>query len=463
MTGVSWHPGCRSPSAACGVLRVRYWGFDLAAHQGELIVNASAAASLTQAFRLLFEARFPIRQMRVVDDFGGDDGRSMLADNTSAFNCWLVPGTSVWAQHAYGLAVDINPFENLEISGDPVTVCPAIEPYHGALSLPTLQSDRRIQYPPVAGSAASDRLYPGGQLACIGTRTRASRRCAPRHWAQDVVAETPQGIEGDEEVPARLQVLDHCRQGVRVQRGMPANVRTGSARSGSPSRSRPSRESPLRQHGPAGQSAVTLPAGRCPGGSAKGPVNPGLLARVLSVSSVAGWEHGEDSCPWHLGVAGSAGGACAARGDRIGSGGGRAGVAGRGGYGRGRGLAGDGGLRARLCVVVRGRQRPPRPPRRGCHRSAGAGGRDGGPRAARGGGDQRHAHQRPLAGGMGGRAGPARSERPAGPGTQDRQALSRRVARDGLRWTDRDRRLAARGTRRRAPGGWHRDRRGRGP
>ena len=57
--------------------------------------------------------------MRVVDDFGGDDERSMLADNTSAFNCRLVPGTSVWAQHAYGLAVDINPFENPEIPERP--------------------------------------------------------------------------------------------------------------------------------------------------------------------------------------------------------------------------------------------------------------------------------------------------------------------------------------------------------
>jgi hypothetical protein len=39
----------------------------------------------------------------------------MLADNTSAFNCRLVPGTGAWAQHAYGLAVDINPLENPEI------------------------------------------------------------------------------------------------------------------------------------------------------------------------------------------------------------------------------------------------------------------------------------------------------------------------------------------------------------
>src|SRR5579872_3016889 len=115
MTGVSWHPGCPVPLSALRLLRLSYWGFDHAVHQGELIVNTSAAASLTQAFALLFAARFPIRQMRVVDDFGGDDERSMLADNTSAFNCRLVPGTSTWAQHAYGLAVDINPFENPEI------------------------------------------------------------------------------------------------------------------------------------------------------------------------------------------------------------------------------------------------------------------------------------------------------------------------------------------------------------
>ena len=117
MTGVSWHPGCPVSLGQLRLLRLSYWGFDHTVHQGELIVNASAAASLTQAFRQLFAARFPIRQMRVVDDFGGDDERSMLADNTSAFNCRLVPGTSVWAQHAYGLAVDINPFENPEVQG----------------------------------------------------------------------------------------------------------------------------------------------------------------------------------------------------------------------------------------------------------------------------------------------------------------------------------------------------------
>lgn len=115
MTGVSWHPGCPVAMDQLRLLRMGYWGFDHAVHQGELVVNSSAAASLTQAFRQLFAVRFPIRQMRVVDEFGGDDERSMRADNTSAFNCRIVPGTDVWAQHAYGLAVDINPLENPEI------------------------------------------------------------------------------------------------------------------------------------------------------------------------------------------------------------------------------------------------------------------------------------------------------------------------------------------------------------
>jgi len=120
MIGVSWHPGCPVGLGQLRLLRLSYWGFDHAVHQGQLIVNVSAARPLARAFGLLFAARYPIRQMRVVDVFGASDERSMLADNTSAFNCRRIPGTTSWSEHAYGLAVDVNPFENPEVAGGAV-------------------------------------------------------------------------------------------------------------------------------------------------------------------------------------------------------------------------------------------------------------------------------------------------------------------------------------------------------
>lgn len=62
--------------------------------------------------RKLFEQGYPFRQMRLVDAYGADDHRSMAADNTSAFNCRTVAGSSVWSEHAYGRAIDVNPIEN---------------------------------------------------------------------------------------------------------------------------------------------------------------------------------------------------------------------------------------------------------------------------------------------------------------------------------------------------------------
>jgi hypothetical protein len=116
MTGKTWRPGCPVPLPSLRQLRLAYWGFDRRAHVGLLVVGAPAVGQMVAAFRHLFEERFPIRKMVAVDAYGGSDERSMRADNTSGFNCRLVPGTHVWSQHAYGLAVDVDPFENPEVS-----------------------------------------------------------------------------------------------------------------------------------------------------------------------------------------------------------------------------------------------------------------------------------------------------------------------------------------------------------
>ena len=130
MEGVSWHADCPVSLDELRLVRLMYWGFDSQPHWGELVVNSDSVTPIVGAFRSLYESRFPIRQMRLVDDFAGDDELSMAADNTSAFNCRLVPGTSTWSEHAYGRAVDINPLENpwvREGQVDPPSAAPWVD------------------------------------------------------------------------------------------------------------------------------------------------------------------------------------------------------------------------------------------------------------------------------------------------------------------------------------------------
>jgi hypothetical protein len=112
LTGSSWHRGCPVPLSGLRHLHVGYWGFDRHPHVGEMVVSTASVAPVKRAFRTLFAVRFPIRRMRLVDDYGASDYASIEADNTSAFNCRDVTGGSGWSEHAYGRAIDINPIEN---------------------------------------------------------------------------------------------------------------------------------------------------------------------------------------------------------------------------------------------------------------------------------------------------------------------------------------------------------------
>ena len=104
--------GCPLAWSQLRYLRLPYFGFDGAEHTGGMVVDARYAQDVVGVFARLHEARWPIRQMRPVSDFGGDDDRSMAADNTSAYNCRRVAGSARWSDHALGAAIDINPVEN---------------------------------------------------------------------------------------------------------------------------------------------------------------------------------------------------------------------------------------------------------------------------------------------------------------------------------------------------------------
>ena len=128
MTGVSWHPGCPVGLSDLRLITLTYRGFDGRDHNGRLIANRDAATALVAVFRRLYAARFPIRRMELVDRYGGDDYRSIEADNTSSFNCRNATGSTRWSNHAYGRAIDVNPIENPYVSGG-TTSHPASRPY----------------------------------------------------------------------------------------------------------------------------------------------------------------------------------------------------------------------------------------------------------------------------------------------------------------------------------------------
>ncbi|HEY0192002.1 MAG TPA: M15 family metallopeptidase [Kofleriaceae bacterium] len=113
MDGCSWHgddPRCPRWDALA-YLQLDHVGFDGVA-RGELVVAAALATRTVALFRRLWQLGFPIRQLRLVDDFAASDDASMAADNSSAFNFRVIAGTDLLSQHALGRAVDLNPVEN---------------------------------------------------------------------------------------------------------------------------------------------------------------------------------------------------------------------------------------------------------------------------------------------------------------------------------------------------------------
>jgi hypothetical protein len=114
----SWRPGCPVPLSGLRLIEMTYWGFDKKPHQGRMVINAREAKDIVKVFERLYDGRYPIRRMELVDKYKGSDFDSIEANNTSAFNCRSATGSSSWSQHAYGLAVDINPCENPYVTAD---------------------------------------------------------------------------------------------------------------------------------------------------------------------------------------------------------------------------------------------------------------------------------------------------------------------------------------------------------
>ena len=99
-------------------LKLLYYDFGGRVRRGEMVCNKAIADDLLYIFKELYKAKYPIASIQLIDDFDGDDQRSMEANNTSCFNYRTkTSGTSLSA-HARGMAVDVNPLQNPYVKGE---------------------------------------------------------------------------------------------------------------------------------------------------------------------------------------------------------------------------------------------------------------------------------------------------------------------------------------------------------
>lgn len=113
----TWRPACPVSKGDLRYVTTTFWGFDRGSHTGELIVHRSVAQDVVSVFRSLYRNRWPIEEMRVTSRSELDVPPTGDGNNTSAFVCRPARLSQEWSEHAYGLAVDVNPFHNPYVRG----------------------------------------------------------------------------------------------------------------------------------------------------------------------------------------------------------------------------------------------------------------------------------------------------------------------------------------------------------
>jgi D-alanyl-D-alanine carboxypeptidase len=116
--GKTWSPQCPVPLSALRYLTLSFRGFDGRAHTGELVVSASVARDVVTVFHRLYDASYPIEEMRLPTTADLDAPPTGDGNNTAAYVCRATRGASTFSAHAYGIAIDVNPFINPYQKGD---------------------------------------------------------------------------------------------------------------------------------------------------------------------------------------------------------------------------------------------------------------------------------------------------------------------------------------------------------
>ncbi len=110
--GKSYRDGCPVSREDLRYMQLLHYDLEGNIHVGEMISNRHITDVLLSVFRQLYDARYPIEKMILVDEYDANDEASSSDNNTSCFNFRSVANTNRLSYHARGLAVNINPLYN---------------------------------------------------------------------------------------------------------------------------------------------------------------------------------------------------------------------------------------------------------------------------------------------------------------------------------------------------------------
>lgn len=121
INGKSYQANDYVPLCSLRYLKMPHYNFDGQIQVGEMIVNKDIEEDVKNIFKELFEAKYQIYSMYLIDHYWTGDGdssdsASIEVNNTSAFCYRTVTGGKKLSNHAYGKAIDLNPQQNPYVS-----------------------------------------------------------------------------------------------------------------------------------------------------------------------------------------------------------------------------------------------------------------------------------------------------------------------------------------------------------
>lgn len=107
-----WVAECPVKLEQLKLLELVHFNFNEEIKTGQMVVFGGMAEKTINVFKELFDLKFPINQIKLIDEYDGNDELSMTDNNSSCFNYRKITGSDIISIHSYGLAIDINPVQN---------------------------------------------------------------------------------------------------------------------------------------------------------------------------------------------------------------------------------------------------------------------------------------------------------------------------------------------------------------